>query len=181
MPQQPSRPFPPPRGSGGPPPGPRGRGFAGGQPPAPRGPSLEDRLRSPETVSYYADAERKAIRRELLDGEAEAVARRLRSVPASQLRRFFGSVMTLKRRVELEKPPAELIQAEMALLKASAAYACKRSNYRRDEERDPDELLSFFVRHARSVRDAQDFTAFARHFEAVIAYHKCFEDGQRRD
>ncbi|MEK0085283.1 type III-A CRISPR-associated protein Csm2 [Benzoatithermus flavus] len=170
--QQPPRSFPPPRGPGG---------SGGSRPSAPRGPSLEERLRSPETVRYYADAERKAIRRELLDGEAEAVARRLRSIPASQLRRFFGSVMTLKRRVELEKPPAELIQAEMALLKASAAYACKRGKYDRDEERDPDELLSFFVRHARSVRDAQDFMAFARHFEAVVAYHKCFEDKQRRD
>jgi CRISPR-associated protein Csm2 len=162
---QPPRPYPPSRGPGGPPPS----------------PSLEERLRSQETVAYFVDDQRKAVRKELLDGAAETVARRLRSVPASQLRRFFGSVMTLKRRIELEQPPAELIQAEMALLKASAAYACKRGSYRRDEERDPDELLSFFVRHARSVRDARDFAAFARHFEAVIAYHKCFEDKQRRD
>jgi CRISPR-associated protein Csm2 len=174
--QPPRQPYPP-RGSGSSPPGGRPGGSGGG----PRGPSIEERLRSQDSVVYFADAERKAIRKDLLDGEAEQVARRLRSVPASQLRRFFGSVMTLKRRIELERPVPELVQAEMALLKASAAYACKRSNYRRDEERDPDELVSFFVRHARSVRDAQDFNAFARHFEAVIAYHKCFEDRQRRD
>ena len=41
--------------------------------------------------------------------------------------------------------------------------------------------VDYVLRHARSVRDARDFDAFARHFEAVIAYHKCFEDRQRRD
>ncbi|MFO1038432.1 MAG: type III-A CRISPR-associated protein Csm2 [Geminicoccaceae bacterium] len=169
----------PPRPGQGQPPRPYG-GSPQGRPtsPTPSGPSLEERLRSSETVVYFAGDDRKAMRAEMLDGTAEAVARKLRGVPASQLRRFFGSVMTLRRKIETEEPPAEVLQAEMAMLKASAAYTCKRLKYDDPRERiegEPLELLSLFVRNARSVRDGRDFDAFARHFEAVIAYHKCFE------
>ncbi len=142
-------------------------------------PGIEERLRSPEKVAYFADAERRAIRPELLDGNAHEIAKRMCDIPASQLRRFFGSVMELKRRLEVDgklRRNSEVIQAEMAFLKASAAYAAKRLNYDQDKgwQGDPLELVSFAARHRNSVDDARDFEAFARHFEAVIAFHKLY-------
>ena len=56
----------------------------------------------------------------------------------------------------------------MALLKAKAAYALARLKYEADEQRDPDDLLTLFVRHGRSAGDRASFLAFVRHFEAVI-------------
>ena len=148
-------------------------------PQGPRRPGIEERLRSQERVEYFADPERRAIKPELLDGKAEEVARKMRDIPASQLRRFFGSVMDLKRRLEvddkLRKSP-EPIRAELAFLKASAAYAAKRLNYEQNKnwQGDPLELVSFVTRHRNSVKDARDFEAFARHFEAVMAFHKIY-------
>ncbi len=144
-----------------------------------RRPGIEERLRSQERVDYFADAERRAIKPELLDEKAEQVAKKMRDIPASQLRRFFGSVMDLKRRLEVDdklRENPEPIRAELAFLKASAAYAAKRLNYEqnRNWQGDPLELVSFVTRHRNSVKDARDFEAFARHFEAVMAFHKIY-------
>lgn len=180
----------------GAPPGPRshpsGRpphgGGAGGYPGPSRGAGadggesrIEQRLQDRTAVHYFATDDRRSMRAGLLDREAEEAAKRMRGIPASQLRRFFGSVMGLKRRLELERRDADFIRAEMAFLKAAAAYAAKRLPRARDGDQDPDWIVNFFARHANAVRDEKDFVAFARHFEAVMAYHKCFEIKQRRD
>lgn len=110
----------------------------------------------------------------MLDDEARQVAEEMASLPASQLRRFYGTVMALRRRLELDtdgkKVPNEEIRSQLALLKAQAAYTRKRNS------RCPDELVRFFVRHAASVQNREDFLrGFQPHFEAVVAYHKVFE------
>jgi len=143
-------------------------------------PSIEQLLKLQDRVKYFADEERRAVRPELLDGEADEIARKLQDVPASQLRRFFGTVMDLRRRMEVDKEfrkNSEAIRAEMAFLKASAAYAAKRLGYDNPEKNwsgDPLELVRFFTVHRNSVKDARDFEAFARHFEAVVAFHKVY-------
>ena len=43
-----------------------------------------------------------APRPELFDEEAELLARRLAGIPASQLRRFFGAVQTIKRKLDVD-------------------------------------------------------------------------------
>lgn len=141
--------------------------------------SLEQILRSQETVKYFTDPHRTSIRPDLLDREAEDIARKLQDIPASQLRRFFGTVMGIRRRIQVDSEfasNAEAIRAELAFLKASAAYTAKRLNYTQAAKRkgDPLELVAMFTRHRNSVRDAKDFEAFARHFEAVIAFHKVY-------
>jgi CRISPR-associated protein Csm2 len=134
----------------------------------------------PRGVSYFADKDRKAIRPDLVGKLADELAQKTAAVPASQMRRFYGDVLSLDRRlVPGADLPAEAIQAHMALLKAKAAYAFKRAGSRRDQF--PDELLQFFVDHAASVHDQQDFAAFRRVFEALIAYHKFHEVKGGRD
>lgn len=152
------------RPSGGPPQG--GPGGASG------GRDWERLLRPPETPFAYFAPNTEAPRAEMLDREAEEVAKRLASLPASQLRRFYGAVMALRRRLDLDKSvPDEEIRAQLALLKAQAAYT-----YRRRERDYPQELVEFFTRHAAAVRTRKDFLlGFQKHFEAVVAYHKVFE------
>lgn len=142
---------------------------------------LERRLKDPERVLYFqpgSNSEQPAPRPELFGAEAEAVARKLAGVPASQLRRFFGGVIAIKRRLEIDGSlGSDFIKGEMALLKAKAAYALARLKY----PGEAGELLSLFVRHGRSIEDRRTFTAFARHLEAVMAFHKVFEVKQGRD
>lgn len=182
------------RPGGGSPSGPGGRGQSfgprGAGPVAELGGNRQERialrLRDQERIQYFRPGrndEPPAPRPELFDDEAERIARRLAEVPASQLRRFFGAVQTIKRKLEVDsRLGSEFIRSEMALLKAKAAYALTRLKYQAGGDRDPDELLILFVRHGRSAEDRTSFLVFVRHFEAIMAYHKVFEvkkDGER--
>ncbi len=136
---------------------------------------LEELLKPPaQPVQYFAANDRTAPDATLLGSEAEDVARRLASVRASQLRRFYGEVMALKRRAELTNITDEEIRAQLMLLRAKAAYTRGRQS---GESRGHfDELVAFFNRHAHSVKTKEDFLrGFQPHFEAVMAFHKAFE------
>jgi CRISPR-associated protein Csm2 len=122
---------------------------------------------------YFADAARGAIRRELVESQADALARICAAVPAARLRAFLDDVQAIARRTPPEEDPdPAAIQAQMALLKAKAALAFRR---RAKAEEFPHELLQFFVDHAAGVQDARDLEAFRRILEAVMAYHRFYE------
>lgn len=114
-------------------------------------------------------------RAELFDAEAQEEARLWVGIAPSQLRRFFGQVMADRRRLELKGSAADDDEARvaMALLKASAAYTAAR-----EPKRKP--LADFVAHHQDKVAGVRDFNTFARHFEAVVAWHKVFEK-QRKD
>ncbi len=132
---------------------------------------IEEALRPPAQPASYLTADRRTVRPELVGEEAKDTAKKLASIPASQLRRFYAEVMALKRRIELTTAVTDdEVQAQMALLKAKAAYTCRR------REEYPLELVRFFTRHAAAVRGSDDFKrGFQPHFEAVMAYHRVFE------
>jgi CRISPR-associated protein Csm2 len=139
----------------------------GNQPPA----SIQ--LPTPQPVSYFEPGSKDKLRAALVDTEAEEWAAKFKEVATSQLRRFYEHVITLRRR--LEECPDEkrlnefdLLRPEFKMLKAKAAYTAGR-------ERKLAPLLQFFVNHTASVKTMDDFNAFVRHFEAIIAYHKYFE------
>ncbi len=138
-------------------------------------------LPTPRLVTYFTDPEKKTLRPELLDKQAQELAEAFKAVPASQIRRFYADVGLFGRRLDRgEVLSNEAIQAQMALLKAKAAYAyCRVDERRRDQF--PDQLLQFFVDHAHGVKDRKDFNAFRQVFEAVIAYHKFYEEKRQRD
>jgi len=137
---------------------------------------LQIRMPKPNPVHYYAEgseaAEKPALRVGIIE-EAEGLAEKLARVPASQLRRFYGDVTAFERRLDMDRSlTADAIRAQVALLKARAAYAYKRTSRR---EEFPDALLQFFVDHADAVRKREDYKAFRRVFETVIAFHKFYE------
>lgn len=115
-------------------------------------------------------------RHELFDSEAQAEAQRWEKIKSTQVRRFFGQVHADLRKIELDGETANDEQARvaMAFLKATSAYAAARDGARRP-------LADFAEHHAAIVRTIADFKVFARHFEAVVAWHRVFEEQSKND
>jgi CRISPR type III-A-associated protein Csm2 len=133
-------------------------------------------LSADQQIKYFESEtkpnQRPTIRAALLDKEAQAVAKHIRDLPASQLRRFYASVLSLKRELEINPSGTSdaLVKARLALLKAHAAYTKKRMKDM------PDAFVKFIVNHVAAVKTKDDFVyGFAPCFEAVVAYHKLFE------
>jgi CRISPR-associated protein Csm2 len=158
--------------------GPRpGQNFQDPQNPprGPQGQNKSDRVKallgSIEAVSYVS-ADNPGP--QFVDSDAQKQAKELEALPTSQLRRFYGMVTAFKRRLELDDKIGDGdVQALIAHLKASAAYAAMRNQQQR-LTRSFEELVRFFTAHANSVKTRKQYLIFCRHFEAVVAYHKVF-------
>jgi CRISPR-associated protein Csm2 len=149
--------------------GPPRTGSGGG-----RGGSDEDEneiaeiLKGSNKIMLWSDGEQKTLRPELLDAEAQNRARALREVSSTQLRRFYGPAVAFKQRLQMDQSITDReVEAQVAYLKASSAYAGAR--------KQPTALVEFFVAAANTVKTRDDYLAFTRHFEAVMAFHKVFE------
>ncbi len=151
------------------------RGAQGGGPPGRGGiDSVREALKSAERAKYFD--EKRSIRPALLDAEAQTTAQQLADIPTTQLRRFFGQVSAIKRRLDMDTNKVLTegeIQAQLAFLKASTAYAAGR-----DQKNLP--LVRFMVTHANTVATRDDFAAFHRHFETVVAFHKVYAKDSER-
>lgn len=141
----------------------------GSRPPGPpRGGDGPLTMPEPRPVQYFDGDNAKALNPALLE-QAQSLAQDIRSVHASQLRRFYADVTAFERKLMADSMlPDSAVQSQMAMLKARAAYAYARKAINRD-------LLGFFVSHAASVKNRQDFLAFRQIFEALIAFHKFYE------
>jgi CRISPR type III-A-associated protein Csm2 len=138
---------------------------------------MEKLLQPPsEPYQYFSDNDRRAPRREIFAEDAKKVGRELATLPASQLRRFYAEALALKRQIELDPNfPDPAVIARMHLLKARAGYT-----WARRPKDYPEELVAFFTRHAAAVQGRDDFRlGFQPHFEAVMAFHKMFEQKQK--
>jgi CRISPR-associated protein Csm2 len=127
-----------------------------------------------EKIRYFVTGsnDKPALDRELVGTAAEERAQRLTGqIDNTQLRRFYTPVVSLRDRAVAGRISNEDVQAELALLKARVAYAHKRPG-----SKVPEELVRMFTEHAASVKTCADFVAFARHFEAVVAYHRAFSE-----
>jgi CRISPR type III-A-associated protein Csm2 len=140
-------------------------------------PRLAALLQPGREVEYFVEpphsGRRPVLRAGLLDEDARRTAETIKKLPATQLRRFYGSVLALKREIEINEAstPDALVVSRLALLKAHVAYAKSRM-----KDDMPDEFVRFIVRHVASVSKKDDFVyGFAPCFEALVAYHKFFE------
>lgn len=145
-----------------------------GAPPAPK------RLPAPRSVTYFQEGH---LADDLMDRQAEEAARALRELSTTQLRRFYEDVLTLRERLraaigprqEDSRKEAEFarLRADFKMLKAKAAYAHGRS-----PRTFPREFLQFFVDHVSAVNSANEFEAFCKHFQAVVAFHKFYGEAR---
>jgi len=92
------------------------------------------------------------------------------------LRRFYETVLSLKRRLELAAVSGDAgfdrLRAEFKMLRAKAVYTQGRAASR--EKNAFTNLLQFFTNHTAAVQNARDFAAFYQHFQAVMAFHKFY-------
>ncbi len=149
-----------------------------------RGSEEPPRVPSPRIVKYF---EGKVLNDKLLDEEAERVAGQLRGVASSQLRRFYEDVLSLSRRLALEAERSgnaarqqafARLRPEFKMLKAKAVYTYGRADNK--SKRDFQPLMQFFVDHVAAVKSVEDFDAFCKHFQAVVAFHKFLGDSRGR-
>lgn len=146
-----------------------GGGYKGGRRQTDHNDEISDALRGTDKIDLLSSGNRPSIRPELLDREAQERAKALREVPSSQLRRFYGQAVAFKQRLRIDSHITESeVAAQVAYLKASSAYAGAR--------KQPKPLVEFFVAAANSVKTREEYLAFAKHFEAVMAFHKVFEE-----
>jgi CRISPR-associated protein Csm2 len=113
-------------------------------------------------------------RHELFDAEAQEEARKWAEIRSSQVRRFFGQAHADRRNIEIKRQNAtdEDALVAMAFLKATSAYAAAREKARKP-------LADFAKQHADVVKSIKDLKVFLRHFEAVVAWHRVFEEEKK--
>lgn len=154
----------------------------GGRPVGSQRSGNQQTIPSPLPITYFENG---LLKPHLLDEEALVVAESLVSeslgrnkMKASQLRRFYDDVLSLRRRLDLEsgtdltqrERSFSAIRAEFKMLKAKAVYA-----WGRDQGKTfPLPMLQFVINHVHAVKSARDFDAFCKHFQAVVAYHKFY-------
>jgi CRISPR type III-A-associated protein Csm2 len=131
------------------------------------------------------------LRPELLDSEAKGLAQSFAqqkgddSVSSTQLRRFYNDVKQLQHKIEKDlgedkidsQDPKDLSKhlALVKMLKAKVAYA-RRSGTR---ENVSQRFVETIDRCVDSIQSPRDFRAFARFFEAIVAYYYYYEAAQR--
>ncbi len=135
------------------------------------------KLPKPDTIAYFVNNNPDPA---LMDGKADEIAEELANggLKATQLRRYYDDVLTLRQRLNAlaPKPGArredafKLMRADFKMLKAKAAYA-----HGRDQRMFPERLLKFFIDHVHSVQTAADFDVFYQHFQAIVAFHKFYK------
>jgi len=119
------------------------------------------------------------IKEEWLTTKAEELAEKFlnsRSEPkltAAQLRRFYNDVKALEARIAAEDFRKNLPFIKM--LKAKAAYSCPVKG----TKKTPQEFARFIFSSVDQIETVEDFKAFSKAFEAVVAYFYAKGGGQR--
>lgn len=126
------------------------------------------------TISYFDNG---YIRENLFRHEAVDAAEQLQHVDPTQIRRYFGAVEQLRRKMRSRNVAAEELLAMLALIQMRAIYSAAR-----DRKNEP--LAQFIADHVKAIgREPDPVRAFRegffRHFEAVIGFHKALKAGLR--
>lgn len=124
--------------------------------------------------SYYDSSGN--ILSDLLDGKAEAEAKKYvvwdkehKNRPAkflitsSQLRRFFGELRQLEKKVNDRGFDAVIPLIKM--VKSKASYAANPS-----KQKIPNSFKDFLFKNINEIHSRKDFEAFMLHFEAVVGF-----------
>lgn len=147
-----------------------------------KGGSPAGAVAKPQAPPQYFD-EKGNVREVWFNEEAEDVAKSLKEISPTQLRRFYEDVLHLRRRLDHEaanNPNATReqlfprLRPEFKMLRAKAYYAKGR-----DRKNFPDEMKNFLDWHVTAVREYREFEVFCKHFQAVVAFHKYYFEGRK--
>jgi CRISPR-associated protein Csm2 len=85
------------------------------------------------------------------------------SLSSAQLRRFFGELRQLEKRVNAIG--FEKVQPLIKMVKSKASYAANPSN-----PKIPNSFKTFLIENIDNITEKKDFEAFMLHFEAVVGF-----------
>ena len=131
--------------------------------------SYQPSVQLPQVKFYEAgDTEKKLIRSDLLDKEADTCAKAFveGKIKAAQLRKFYGAVKALElvwKSKGADDDSFRTILPQIKLMKAKASYAKGRKVV-------PDCFAAWLSSCADMISDTRDFEAFLLHFEAVVGF-----------
>jgi len=129
-------------------------------------------LPTPNVFSFFSDNEKKILDTRYIDEKAIEWAQSFKSLKSSQMRRFYDELKAIERSVMRGDDFKKNFQSKLPLLilfKAKAVYSEKRKV-------SPREFTQFIFDNIASVKDLDDFKAFIKVFEAVVAFHKYFSE-----
>jgi CRISPR-associated protein Csm2 len=127
----------------------------------------------PQTLTYYLDEKKTALRPELLDDKAIEIANHCKELKTTQMRRFYDDLKAIERKIlsggsaQEHQANFEKNRALITMFKAKAVYAETRKVA-------PPAFTQFIFNHVASIKDVLDFKAFIKVFEAVVAFHKFY-------
>ena len=143
-----------------------------------RQPKRAENNQLPEShpVSFFKDSPaKKQIDPILLDKRASDLAASFKKLKTTQMRRFYDELKAIERKVFMGKDAQtqeanfQNDRAMIVLFKAKAVYSEKRLV-------SPRAFTQFIFDHIDSIKDARDFQAFLKVFEAVVAFHRFFSE-----
>ena len=120
-------------------------------------------------ITFYEDAEKSRMRRELVDAEALQCALAFapgdarNGIKASQLRKFYAEVKSLELAWKTRHEDFNTVAPRIKLLKAKVSYALGRRVV-------PASFKNWLCACVDKVNDGKDFVAFLLHFEAVVGF-----------
>lgn len=138
-------------------------------------------------MSIYFD-DNGHMRKELLGDEAEKFAKTFvvlrpdgkvdekNSIKSAQLRRFYGDLKNLEKKLEFKEQTENSAEAFLSILplvkmvKSKVAYASNLKN-----RKIPDYFATWLNKNIDAINTAEDFRAFMLHFEAVVGF--CYGHG----
>lgn len=125
-------------------------------------PITEDIVKWCESFGKYLAKNKTKNEKDKKTGHITTVDIRDSKMSTSQLRKFFGEV----KRIEMQYNPSDV-----AMLNPLLAYAVGR-----DEGKTKIKDFQVEISKAISeVKNEEDFKNFVQIFEAIVAYHKCYE------
>lgn len=126
-------------------------------------PITEDIVKWCESFGKYL-AKRKE--EEIIDRNGKRKTKTIEGMTTSQLRKFFGEVKRIEMQLEMQYNPSDV-----AMLNPLLAYAVGR-----DEGKTKIKDFQVEISKAISeVKNEEEFKNFVQIFEAIVAYHKCYE------
>jgi len=120
---------------------------------------------SPTAGEAYFDPQQPRTR--LVDELAEKQADALQDITSSQLRRFFGEVKELYRRLTTNQDYRTRIEPQFKMLRSKAYYATRSGG---GQQRISGEFCKFVENAVQKVQSEEDFRKFVEHFEAVVGF-----------
>lgn len=134
---------------------------------------IEGIIESISNLKKFQDLDIKLIAHE--DGYSSKIGRKLKDMKTAQLRRFFGAIKSIERKIEEDSSASawDQVEAEFYLLKPKIAYAKGRKLI-------PNEFYQVLQVSLNKVdigsneEKIANFKWFVKFLESIVAYHKFY-------